>query len=66
MNRLQEIRVEAVKEKASAILGWKKSKIKEVIEDYQGAMVIHRNGQQRIPYEVWVLGMSESDYIASL
>lgn len=65
-NRLNTIRQQSLKEKAAALLDRKPSQIISVEESYAGAGVKFKSGNSLIiPHEVWVLGWTEAEYIAS-
>ena len=62
MTTLQKIRKESLIYKAAKIWGCTKSRIKDV-KEHEGATIVFKNGNsQIIPYEVWVLGWTESEY----
>lgn len=63
MSLLEKIRSQAVAEKAAKLLNVSPKKVRKVTESYDGASVSLSNGNRvAIPYEVWVLGMSEQEY----
>ena len=64
--KLAKIRKEMIKEKAAKLLGKRTNQIIKVDESYDGAYVSCTNGNHvNIPYEVWVLGMTEAEYISA-
>lgn len=64
MKRLEKTYNLAIKEKAAKLLGVDIRRIKKVIEHENGAGVAFSNGNSNIiPYEVWVLGWTEEEYV---
>lgn len=64
MTRLQKIAKEMMHDKAARTLGVAVQKVVRVEEGHFGAFVSLKNGNRlNIPYEIWVLGMTEQEYI---
>ena len=64
--KLAKIRKEMTNQKAAKLLGKRPNQIVKVDETYTGAYVTCTNGNRvNIPHEVWVLGMTEAEYISA-
>ena len=62
--KLAQIRKEMMNEKAAKVLGKRFNQIVKVDESRNGAYITCTNGNRvNVPYEVWVLGMTEQEYI---